>query len=252
MISGTFHISSQEWRYFSREKAIIHTAHLAQLPSGTSGETVLIDSTSPSSSNNNNFSVPPVSIPSFPGISVIENVTFSRTTLPDVFASIGQNKTILAQKNCIIQFAGWSAQLMQFYVTPNQSGRYFFYIEAQGDPRDAAYQGPIDPTLSPQPAYASYISCGVQKIPTGFSSNTIVGAGGSQQITMQGFFAPWGSPPQPYWSTTTYNLATQLTTRGWGIDIVSKNQTCVFSGNFLGNAPDAQLTGYMFKIADIP
>lgn len=42
MISGVFHVMSQEWRYFSREKAIVHTAHMAELAPFTTGQTVTI------------------------------------------------------------------------------------------------------------------------------------------------------------------------------------------------------------------
>lgn len=42
MVSGTFHPISQQWRYFSREKAIVHTLHLAQIPPYVTGQTVTI------------------------------------------------------------------------------------------------------------------------------------------------------------------------------------------------------------------
>lgn len=237
MNSGTFHISSQEWRYFSREKAIIHTTHLAQLPSGTPGDTILIDSTAPASSNNNNFSVPPVSIPSFPGINVVENLKFSRNTLPDVFGSVGMNKTVLAQKNCIIQFSTWAPSLMQFYITPNAAGWYLLHVQAQSDARNASYLGPTS---------SQSISCSIDRMPVGLQSTQI--AGNSQAIQMIGIF---GTGPNQ-WSTSTYSIDNQLMCHGQAIFIIPKNNTVVFTGQLLGNAPDAQLTGYLFKIADIP
>ncbi len=50
MISGTFHVTAQEWRYYSREKSLIHTLHLAQLPSGTVGNSVFILAVPPTGS----------------------------------------------------------------------------------------------------------------------------------------------------------------------------------------------------------
>ena len=63
MISGAFHVASQEWRYFSREKSIVHTLHLAQLATGTPGEWVTIMIVPPSGSHNG-FQVPHLDIPS--------------------------------------------------------------------------------------------------------------------------------------------------------------------------------------------
>lgn len=240
MISGTFHISSQEWRYFSREKSIIHTAHMAQLPTGTPGDTVLIGNTAPASTNNNNFSVPPISLPSFPGINVTENVTFSRTTLPDVFGSVGLNKTILAVKNCVIQFAGWDINSRQFYITPNQAGRYFFHIEVQSDNRDAGYLGP------PFQGVNQFIMASIDRMPVGFTSTQIIQY--VQEIAMSGRFVP----PAPYWSNATYSLDNQMRVSADAIAIVPKNNTVVWTGSYLGNAPDAQVCGYMFKIQDLP
>lgn len=69
MISGSFHVSSQEWRYYSREKSLIHTLHLAQLPPSRVGDTVLIAST-PAAQNQNGFQVPGLKIPALPAFNV--------------------------------------------------------------------------------------------------------------------------------------------------------------------------------------
>lgn len=66
MNSGTFHTTSQEWYYSSREKMVGHTVHLAQLPDDRVGQGVFIDSTPPTGTNGNNFSnVPPFAVPDF-------------------------------------------------------------------------------------------------------------------------------------------------------------------------------------------
>lgn len=230
MISGTFHVSSQEWRYFAREKSIVHTLHLGQLPpTGTKpGDTVLIDSAAPSANNNSsNFSVPKISIPAFPDINITETVKTTRTTLPNVFGSVGMNKTILAQKNVNIQFAGWDPFHRQFYMTPNQSGWYYFYVEVQGDFRDISYLGPGN---NPN------VFCGV-----GVGLASI--CGNQQEIKMSGLF------DATHWNSNMY-ISTRLRSCAHGIAVIDANRTVVWTGTNLGNAPDAQMTGYMFKIAE--
>lgn len=66
MNSGTFHLTSQEWYYSSREKMVGHTVHLAQLPDDRAGQGIFIDSTPPTGTDGNNFSnVPPFDVPDF-------------------------------------------------------------------------------------------------------------------------------------------------------------------------------------------
>lgn len=72
MISGTFHVMSQQWRYFSREKSIVHTLHVAQLLPTQSGDTIVIGVTPPVQANKSggfsggtSVQVPP--IPAFGG-----------------------------------------------------------------------------------------------------------------------------------------------------------------------------------------
>lgn len=236
MISGTFHASSQQWRYFSREKAIVHTLHLSQLPSGTSGDTILIASTAPPASNNNNFSEPKINMPpssTFGGGATL-NLQFSRNTLSRVFGSVGRDKTILAQKNMTIQFAGWSPQWREFYMIPGEAGWYMIYVEVAGDFRDINYQGPPNPYGNP----LAMVLCNVAFSPSVVPINS---NGGSAMI---GFF------DATHWSTNMY-ISYQNGARGHAICVVDKGQVIRFQGVDLGNAPDAQLTGYMFKIAEI-
>lgn len=80
MISGTFHTISQEWRYYSREKSLIHTLHLGQLPTGIAGDPVFIPSVPPTGVGglaNNGFKVGTGSVPL---ITPYRNVTFLGTT----------------------------------------------------------------------------------------------------------------------------------------------------------------------------
>lgn len=75
MNSGTFHVMGQSWRYYSRERAIINSISLAQLPSGTAGDQVTIPVVPPTGTGVN-FSVPK---PTLPTISPYRgNVTWSK------------------------------------------------------------------------------------------------------------------------------------------------------------------------------
>ncbi len=79
MISGTFHTTAQEWRYFSREKALIHTAHFAQLPTGIPGDPVFIPITPPTGvgGGGGSFHVGTGTVPS---ITPYRNLTYAGTT----------------------------------------------------------------------------------------------------------------------------------------------------------------------------
>ncbi len=63
MISGTFHPMAQEWRYYSREKALIHTLHLAQLVTKKTGDPVFITPVPPTGTGNNGFTIPKLTFP---------------------------------------------------------------------------------------------------------------------------------------------------------------------------------------------
>lgn len=73
MVSGTFHVQSQEWRYFSREKSIVHTAHLSQLPVFSTGQTITILIAPPtgSTASGNGFNFKPQP---YPGITPYRGV----------------------------------------------------------------------------------------------------------------------------------------------------------------------------------
>lgn len=64
MISGAFHVMAQEWRYYSREKSLIHTLHLSELVTTHPGDTIEIASTAPTGNNK----VPPITFPPLPGV----------------------------------------------------------------------------------------------------------------------------------------------------------------------------------------
>lgn len=81
MISGTFHVMSQQWRYFSREKSIVHTLHVAQLAPSLGGDTVIIGNTAAAAASKGNglsFSQPGIQVPP---VGMASTVLFNPTTL---------------------------------------------------------------------------------------------------------------------------------------------------------------------------
>lgn len=64
MNNEPFHILSQDWRYFPRQKELIATLHLGQLPEARSGDTVLILPTpATGTSTLRGYGVPPITLP---------------------------------------------------------------------------------------------------------------------------------------------------------------------------------------------
>lgn len=63
MNSGTFHTMAQQWRYFSRERSLIQTLHVGELPVFNTGQTVTITPVPPTGTGNNGFSIPKFNIP---------------------------------------------------------------------------------------------------------------------------------------------------------------------------------------------
>lgn len=64
MNNEPFHVLSQDWRYFPRQKELIATLHLGQLPEARSGDTVLILPTpATGTSNLHGYGVPPITLP---------------------------------------------------------------------------------------------------------------------------------------------------------------------------------------------
>lgn len=143
MISGSFHPIAQEWRYYSREKSLIHTLHVAELPNSVAGDTIEIAATSPATNNGpgegGHFSVPPLNLGGAPSRTISVNI--SQQALPDCFAST-YNKTILAQKNVDIAFMDWSVSKREVYFTVKKSGWYVLGVQGHTDQHDLTYQGP--------------------------------------------------------------------------------------------------------------
>ncbi len=145
MISGSFHTISQEWRYYSREKALIHTLHLAQLTTGTPGDTVEIASTASKLSQGlgkTSFSVPPITLPGPPSFNATVYNTFLQSVGSVCYGCVSDTKIITAQKNCGISIDSWSSTLLQVTFSPVYAGRYLIHMHGQSDQRTVSYQGP--------------------------------------------------------------------------------------------------------------
>jgi hypothetical protein len=263
MISGTFHVMSQEWRYYSREKSLFHTLHVGQLPSGTAGDTIEIAATSPANPNNgsssNNFSVP--TIPGIGGVTTTNNVTITANTLSDCFASVGPGQTILTNKNCIIQYGVWSSTLKEIYITPQKGGWFMLGGGFTSTEQNGVYQtSPGGTTYDAGTltyGFANTINGNIDRQPVGFTA-TQVGAFGRFLNVAQGNYAPnippnTGAPNAP---NTPWNPNFYLSS------IISDDCIRIFEGiagrffrfqvrNTSNPANDFDMSAWLFKFAEL-
>ncbi len=145
MISGSFHTIEQEWRYYSREKSLIHTLHLAQLTTGTVGESIAIAANASKLNSNlglGSFGVPQLQLPGPPTFNATVYNTFLQSVGSACYGCVSDTKVITAQKQCGISIDSWSSTLLQVTFTPVLQGRYFVHMHGQSDQRNVSYQGP--------------------------------------------------------------------------------------------------------------
>lgn len=142
MNSGTFHVMSQQWRYFSREKSIVHTLHLAQLQASRRGDTVLIAPTAPTQNQSTTHgSIGPLAVPSGPYFQTnLTNVT-DTSIVTDCYGCVNYNGQILAQKNMGINVISLGGSLAEIDMTPTESGFFVVHVEASSDLHSLSYQG---------------------------------------------------------------------------------------------------------------
>jgi hypothetical protein len=141
MNSGTFHISSQEWRYFSREKSIVHTTHLAQIPSSRAGDTVLIANTAPTQNQTSKTGKSQMQVPPAPYFQTnIFNVTNDSFVISS-YGCVNYNGQILAQKNMGISVGSVGGSLAQVTMVPEESGFFVVHVEANSDLHTFGYEG---------------------------------------------------------------------------------------------------------------
>lgn len=137
MISGTFHTLSQEWRYFSREKSIVHTLHLSQLVGSNDGATVLIASTSSTGTNGEHTPTSPLQVPPAPYFGINAKLITNSSFITDCYGSTNYLGQITAQSKMGIDVAP-----ERITMTPEESGWFLIHAEAQGDKHTLGYQGP--------------------------------------------------------------------------------------------------------------
>lgn len=236
MISGSYHISAQEWRYYSREKSLIHTLHLAELPTSRPGDTVEIASTNPAGTSNggNNFHVPPIILPGGGG-----NGTFSLALnqMSTCFGSVGVSQNVLCQRNMDISTGPWAPTQMTITMIPKEGGWFFCHAEVQSDQRDLNYLGPTLSGFTPETLYIT-----IDRFPVGPTASHI--ASTSSAISQQGLVDP------THWNAGFF---TQRQNACWcmGFHDVGKGVPVYFTGRLLGNSPTAYLSAYMFKFAEL-
>jgi hypothetical protein len=137
MISGTFHPLAQEWRYYSREKSLMQTLHVAQMPSSNAGDTVLVMNTKDVTTNSKGYGFHAMPFPSGPSfISNINRVTNSSMHIT-CYGSVGTGGTILAQSKMSISVAGVS----QIIMSPQESGFFVVHAEAYSDIHHTGAEG---------------------------------------------------------------------------------------------------------------
>ncbi len=230
MISGSFHTLAQEWRYYSREKALIHTLHLAQLPSSRRGDTVVIASTPPAANNNQHFHVPPLILPQTGGGGNIQ-ITLTKNVMSTCFGSFGIAKNILAQKNMDIDFNPWANTQMTATMIPHEGGWFMIHVEAQSDQRNLTYLGPVA---------NEQIGITVRKGDQ-FGHAYIQYSSGIEQV---------GLVDATHWNSNFY---TNRINALWGTAFMDcgKGVPILFNGFDLGDPATATLSGWAFKFAEL-
>lgn len=130
LVNEPFHVMSQEWRYYSREKSIIHTLHLAQLTSGTLGQTILIAPTvNPKAGG---FNVPSLQVPAIAGFSFPASTgtpaqptgTFGSNTYAWFFYNAASGKNISDHQGVSVNTANLFAISPKVVFTPGVGGLY--------------------------------------------------------------------------------------------------------------------------------
>lgn len=132
---------SQEWRYFSRQKSLVHTLHLAQLADGYPGDTVLIANTAPEKNVfGGGWAFPPMQVPGgmFGGDgSMVTNTNMTT----DCYGSVAYDGAIIAQNKMTISVGptGDTEKIITFI--PAESGFFLVHVEGQSELHTLGNQG---------------------------------------------------------------------------------------------------------------
>lgn len=112
MISGAFHPMAQEWRYYSREKSLIHTLHLAELPTTINGQSIIIAPTVPTGTTggSNGFNVGPITIPDITPYNGLQ-INQSSFNIPPLWMTTKDDLAVLEQSG---SYGPWSGTFSDF------------------------------------------------------------------------------------------------------------------------------------------
>lgn len=144
MISGSFHTLSQEWRYYSREKSLIHTLHLAQLPTPQSGDTVLILPVPTVKNNSKGFSLPPFALPSGPAYGFNATQVTNQSMTIDCYASTNCAGAVLNASRISVQVGPIGGALSQIIMEPQESGFFWVHAECYSAIQQLGNEGPAN------------------------------------------------------------------------------------------------------------
>lgn len=138
MISGTFHVMAQEWRYYAREKSLIHTLHLGELTSSQRGDTVLIAPVPPiNQKGGNGYKFPALPLPGNPYLGANAKLVTNDSVIVTCFGGTNHLGQIIAQSKMSITVTPTIITMV-----PQEPGYFVVHAEAQGDLRTLHYYGP--------------------------------------------------------------------------------------------------------------
>lgn len=138
MNSGTFHVMAQEWRYYSREKSLIHTLHLSQLVTPKPGDTVLILPVPPAGRLQSR-GIPPLPVPPQPYYGGGGNIITNVSMVSDCYGFVNWMGQIVTQSKMSIT-VDWGGDTI--IMSPQDPGYFVVHVEGQTDVRTLGYQGP--------------------------------------------------------------------------------------------------------------
>lgn len=227
MNNEPFHPIGQEWRYFSREKSIIHTLHLAQLPVSLAGDTVAILPTAPAGKDGGGTSIPPMQVPLAPFIGANAKLVTNHSMVIDCYGATNHLGNITAQNKMSIIVSAIAGNRAVIEMDPSESGFFIVHAEAQSDLHTLGYQGPAGDGQITVSLYKG-VDAG---IPIGQSKYKMKMEGGG-------------------WSGSMYLDSIARTSTEVLVPLLGEALFAV--GLNLGAAPNAHLSMWAMKVADLP
>lgn len=228
-----FHVMSQDWRYFSRQKSLITTVHLGQLVNGSEADTVLIKPTSPVDDDDTggHYSVPPLILPPTGKGGGGFTLVYNQLIGSSCFGCVAWDKTILAQRNMDISISPWDDNLIEITMTPKESGWYLAHIEVVSDVRG-------DPYNYQGPSGNGGVTAGLTR--SRASSDVLTAL---NSVRMEGVF------DATHWRPAMF-IKSIVTGRATGMVVVGAGQPMI-AYTVPGDITTASLSMWMFKVAEV-